>query len=260
MLTMLLQVAAADEQMCATASYCCVPTVGTVFEIGSWLLYWEALNAEDHIETGMHQNDVTMSNKNKQHNQHIYDLSVFDGGEGAACASSAAAAVTAHMVCTNQRPRVLARQQLMRLKLQHSSAGNQNLSVVVDTGSLTQHGHTVCPQPSSPRVLEVPGATAATAVGTTAGQDGENKAVREGDNKANTCPFQNNFAVMSSHSQQGYINTLMNGLQTWCWWGLRFHDMGFTASFLQLIGATIFWVRAHTTSRGSANIWAEISN
>jgi hypothetical protein len=34
--------------------------------------------------------------------------------------------------------------------------------------------------------------------------------------------------------------------QAWRWWGLRLHDIRFTASLLQLVGATIFWVSAMT--------------
>jgi hypothetical protein len=43
--------------------------------------------------------------------------------------------------------------------------------------------------------------------------------------------------------------------QAWRWWGLRLHDIGFMASFLQLIGATIFWVRKRTCSYARPFAW-----
>ena len=36
----------------------------------------------------------------------------------------------------------------------------------------------------------------------------------------------------------------------WRWFGFRWHDIGFMASFLQLIGATIFWVSGEGQRKG----------
>ncbi|KAF6250374.1 hypothetical protein COO60DRAFT_1647214 [Scenedesmus sp. NREL 46B-D3] len=45
---------------------------------------------------------------------------------------------------------------------------------------------------------------------------------------------------MHTSSTQRVVNARQQ--QTWRWWGLRLHDIEFVASFLQLMGATIFWV------------------
>ncbi|KAF6253914.1 hypothetical protein COO60DRAFT_1703584 [Scenedesmus sp. NREL 46B-D3] len=52
-------------------------------------------------------------------------------------------------------------------------------------------------------------------------------------------------AAAVKHQQQQLQRQLVINArqqQTWRWWGLRLHDIEFVASFLQLMGATIFWV------------------
>ncbi len=38
--------------------------------------------------------------------------------------------------------------------------------------------------------------------------------------------------------------------QPWVWWGFRWRSMGYDACFLQLIGATVFWVSCITAPPG----------
>lgn len=191
---------------------------GTLFEIGSWLLYWEALNPEPQVLTGK---DIQP------------DQSAAAAAKPTAAAAAPAGPDTYHTTpdfrpdadviydrstgktyqlypVENQRARLLTAGQKQQYKQQYGKKAAAAAEI-----SSSRWPSLGTEDLEAPRVND---SASSAAVASAAG--GHSKVTPVGSDSSSEVPHQ----------------------QQWRWFGFRFHDIGFMASFLQLVGATIFWV------------------
>jgi hypothetical protein len=235
---------------------------GTLFEIGSWLLYWEALNPEPHVVTGrelqqpptkqrsdrFHSSNHTHDDRAKQqradmrtHSNGVYvpaDVpedqqtardahqlhpagvsSIHNEAAASAVHSSSNVASTVpgtlHYT-VNERPRIAAYRQVQ----QQQQPRRRWKPSAADSAQQQQHDDVEAPVDNASDAAAQQHTSAAAAT-----------------------------AAAGSTADAAAAGEVVNGgqPQSWRWWGLRLHDIGFMARLLQLIGATIFWVsRLHS--------------
>lgn len=239
---------------------------GTLFEVGSWLLYWEALNAEPKVVVGK--------------------TLLPAGGAAAAAAEPAVPAPAAAVLQSRSGAIVLVsraggaaaarRRALVLSSALDGAAGARDGAARAPAGADgggewpgDEEGHPLLwPTPNvrpewiqeeeqrdeewrrrqdARRRARPAGAPAAAPAGPE--RLGPQPPTADGAAAAvNGTP-----ALLGAAPARGAAaGAGAAGRKRWRWFGLRLHDMGFAASFLQLIGATVFWVG------GSKALWPDV--
>jgi hypothetical protein len=242
---------------------------GTLFEIGSWLLYWEALNPDPHVVTGRElQQPLTKqqhSNKNSHSRNHIHD----DGAKKHAVEDTYSRDVPAGA-------NVQGDQQTAHDTRQLHPAGASSSHTKAAGSEVEPSSSAACTVPGTlyyavnkrPRIAayqQVQQLTQAqqqqprrrwkpAAANSTQQQHVDVEAPIENAAYATAQHTRTTPAVAAARSTTSNVGAAAGELVTsrtpcsagqrlsWRWWGLRLHDIGFMVSLLQLIGATIFWV------------------
>lgn len=289
--------AAASKTQAEVVSAVAAVVGGTLFEIGSWLLYWEALNQQPDVQTGKQlQNkqqsggqaapldgNCTTSGRVSSRSTPSYDIEVNTQQQQPHIQAAQ------YILCpvANECPKLL-RQRLQRAQRQglqqnqqqqqqqfspllqdqvrpHSSghpaafqapAGSTCLAdgplvdsataVQTDSNGINYAAATTAAvaEPAAPATQPVKPSVSMQVLAKMSGEacgvpaTGSHSIVHDQQHQQQQCmqPCQHQAA----QKQSPVCRTKYQ--QQWIWFGLRYRDVGFAASLLQLIGATIFWV------------------
>jgi hypothetical protein len=199
---------------------------GSLFEVGAWLAYWEALNPESDAELGMtlcQNEDLTSvlraTYRARAHFGKFHDhIPFLRPGEIAVVQGKEES--PAHMPMTRYQT-VEEAEQLRRHSMEESE-----LVGGVPSESDHESAHLSDSQDG------LPGNYNADKTGFRSGHssNSQSKAIPDFVSLDST-----GSSPAASHGDPGAKRHLK-----WKWWGYREHDLGFLAAFLQLIGATIF--------------------